>query len=278
MRFIYTDEAGTGANEPVTVVIGIIVNADTQWVPARDRIFEALETVPERLRENFIFHATEVWSAKYKADWSMEHRLAFLKRIMAIPRDAGLAIAYGLFYRDGLVSSDANLTTLKMNREQYQHAYAFGMCMASADDYINTYAGSNEVSAIVAEDIPEMRMNLKDATTRLRTGSVSIRNSLITQQVLGQPTVSKILTLQMQIRRVIDDIHFAPKESAVILWLADAVAYGLRRYYANLPLGMDFARAIIGPELEPATRTKHCACGFMCSEKLEAVPFSSLST
>ncbi len=57
--------------------------------------------------------------------------------------------------------------------------------MASADDYINTYGEPNEVAAIVAEDIPEMRANLRDATTRLRLGAVSIRNSLITQQVLG---------------------------------------------------------------------------------------------
>lgn len=278
MRFIYTDEAGIAANEPVTVVVGLIVNADTQWRPTVDRVFQALEAVPERLRDGFIFHATEVWSAKYKADWSMEDRFAFLKKMMGIPRDSGLAIAYGLFYRDGSVTSEANLTTLKMTREQYQHAYAFGMCMASADDYISTFAAPNEVAAIVAEDIPEMRRNLKDATTRLRTGTVSIHNSLITQQVVGQQPASKLLTLQMRIRRVVDDIHFAPKESAVILWLADAVAYGLRRYHANQSLGIDFAKAIVGPEFQPVARTKHCACGYMCNERPQAFPFGELST
>lgn len=274
MRFIYTDEAGIGANEPVTVVIGLIVNADTQWVPTVGKIFEVLETVPERLREGFVFHATEVWSAKYKADWSMEDRFAFLKRMMSIPRESGLPLAYGLFYRDGTINPDVNLTELKMTREQYQHVHAFEACMASADEYINTFAAPNEVAAIVAEDIPEMRTRLKEATARLRTGGLTV-NALVTNQVQGR-TVSSQRKVAMQIRRVVDDIHFAPKDSALILWLADAVAYGLRRHYANLPLGVDFAKAIIGPGLDPVVREKDCACGYMCSETPPAFPFVGL--
>lgn len=46
VRFIYTDEAGTSANEPVTVVVALVVDADTQWMPAFQRISALLERVP----------------------------------------------------------------------------------------------------------------------------------------------------------------------------------------------------------------------------------------
>lgn len=266
MRLIYTDEAGTGANEPVTVVVGLIVNVDSQWVPTVGRIFDALKMVPEKLRGGFIFHATEVWSAKYKADWSMEERFAFLKRIMEIPRESGLAIAQGRFYRDGTINPDANLPALNMRPEQYQHMHAFEACMASADDYITTFAASNELAAIVAEDIPEMRRILREATTQLRTGRLVIKSALVTNLLRGKLLSTQQRPVAMQIRRVIDDIHFAPKDSAMILWLADAVAYGLRRYYAEQPFGIDFARAIIGPDAGPAVRDRDCGSGYMCNE------------
>jgi hypothetical protein len=80
----------------------------------------------------------------------------------------------------------------------------------------------------------------------------------------------------MQIRRVVDDIHFAPKDSALILWLADAVAYGLRRRYAKQSFGIDFAQAVIGPGLDPIVRVKDCAAGYMCPEVPPARPFAGL--
>jgi hypothetical protein len=276
MRFIYTDEAGIAANEPVTVVVGLIVNADTQWVPTVGRIFEVLKSVPEKFRQDFIFHATSVWADhKYRPDWSMNGRVEFLKRMMSIPRESGLPIAYGLFYRDGTLNPDVNLTELKMTREQYQHVHAFEACMASADEYVNTFAAQNEVAAIVAEDIPEMRQRLKEATTQLRTGGLTV-NARVTNQVQGT-TVSSQRKVAMKIRRVIDDIHFAPKDSALILWLADAVAFGLRRHYAEQYLGVEFAKAIIGPGFDPIVREKDCACGYMCAERPPAASFSALS-
>jgi hypothetical protein len=276
MRFIYTDEAGIAANEPVTVVVGIIVNADTQWVPTVGRIFEVLKMVPEKFRDEFVFHATSIWADhKYRPNWSFEARLEFLKRMMSIPRESGLPITYGMFYRDGTINPDVNLTELKMTREQYQHVHAFEACMASADDYINTYAAVNEISVIVAEDIPEMRQRLREATIQLRTGGLTIKKALVTRQVQGKTVSTSARPAAMQIRRVVDDIHFSPKVSALILWVADAVAYGLRRYYATLPFGVDFAQAIMGPTFDPIAREKDCAAGYMCNDPPTENPFAT---
>jgi hypothetical protein len=104
VRFIYTDEAGTSASEPVTIVVALIVHADLQWAPAVARINAVLDTVPEKYRGDFVFHAKTVrGDQKYRPDWSKEARVTFLSEMMAVARASGVAIAYGLFYRDGAV-------------------------------------------------------------------------------------------------------------------------------------------------------------------------------
>jgi hypothetical protein len=90
----------------------------------------------------------------------MEERKQFLMRMMSVPRSCGIAIAYGVFYRDGDIDPKVNLAGL--TPAQYQHIRAFGSCIASADDYIRAFAAPGEVATIVAEDIPELRERLED--------------------------------------------------------------------------------------------------------------------
>lgn len=87
VRFVYLDEAGTSAKEPVTVVAGIIVHADTQWRPAEADVNRIVkDMVPERYKENFVFHATEIWgSRKFRDGWDRNDRTAFLKEMMSVP-------------------------------------------------------------------------------------------------------------------------------------------------------------------------------------------------
>ncbi len=82
MRFIYTDEAGTSIHEPVRVVASVIVNADTQLSfinSAINNLYE--EYIPKELKENFWFHATEVYSGGKNIDrdnWKFSSRLNFI--------------------------------------------------------------------------------------------------------------------------------------------------------------------------------------------------------
>jgi hypothetical protein len=68
VRFIYTDEAGTSAKEPVTVVIGLVVNPDTQLLPATSEVDKIFATVPPQCRKTFEFHATSIWGNKKYRD------------------------------------------------------------------------------------------------------------------------------------------------------------------------------------------------------------------
>lgn len=64
MRFIYMDEAGTSEQEPVTIVVGLIVDADNQLASAETAMKDVLGSVPRKFQKDFVFHAADVWSNK----------------------------------------------------------------------------------------------------------------------------------------------------------------------------------------------------------------------
>jgi hypothetical protein len=65
VRLVYMDEAGISkaAEEPFTVVAGVVVHADHQLncvESALERIL--IRHIPERVRDGFVFHATELFN------------------------------------------------------------------------------------------------------------------------------------------------------------------------------------------------------------------------
>jgi hypothetical protein len=213
LRFIYLDEAGTSANEPVSVVVGIIVNADTQWGPASNALNEVIETVPDKYRENFISHATAIWgSQKYRDVWSYEDRLKFLNTIMSIPRRLRIPIAFGLVRRDSFVP-EPKPGQKPITREQFHHVLAFINTVARADNYIRDYGAPDEVATLVAEDVPEMRMLLRASMGFLKG---DYRFSIEHIQATKDELASGILRQKRDVfsRRIVDTVHFCEKGSA----------------------------------------------------------------
>jgi hypothetical protein len=177
VRYIYIDEAGTSANEPVTIVLGIIVDADAHWKIGEGRLAQLIETVPESLRPNFVSHATAIWgSPKYRECWTREDRLKFLHAMMGIPRSIGLPIAFGMVRRSLPVRTDIG----NLSPAQIHHVWAFLYCVARADQYLRDYGQSNEVATVVAENVPEMQRFLKGIPKHLAENPVSFSPHMLT--------------------------------------------------------------------------------------------------
>jgi hypothetical protein len=64
MRYVYIDEAGISDNEPVAVVVGIIVNADRHYLRTEAALRFVLGKVPTGLGPNFISHAKSIWGIR----------------------------------------------------------------------------------------------------------------------------------------------------------------------------------------------------------------------
>jgi hypothetical protein len=93
---VFVDEAGTSANEPATLAVGVIVPEDCrEWMEAA--LAEALGKVPDGVGSRpYEFHATEVVNTAYGDKWPVRDRLAFLEEIMTIPLRGGGAVVLGL--------------------------------------------------------------------------------------------------------------------------------------------------------------------------------------
>jgi hypothetical protein len=234
VRYIYLDEAGRTKEEPLTVVAGIIVHADTQYELAEERLAQLLQTVPPSIRPGFVAHAKSIWgNRKIRDAWSYEDRVRFLTRLVSIPRELGIPICMG----GALRKNPGDISR--------HHAVAFGACVAHADRFIRQFGGEREVATVVAENIPEMQTELRNVAKRLRERPMQMEKG----RMLGQADSEG--RYEYKITRVKDTIHFVSKEDGPFLQIADGCAWAFTRFFANKKLGGELVRAMCGPDVAP---------------------------
>lgn len=245
MRLIFMDEAGTSALEPVTVVVGIIVHADEHIMSAEAAVAEAIGSVPKQFSEDFVFHATQVYGDNNYKDggWSLTDRLILLKTMMSIPQKLRMGLAISAVWR-GAVDSSNN--TLGLTASQVDHLQAFSYCIGIADRNIRRHADAREVASIVSEDVPEMRKFLKQIPSMLRYNPFYFTQDMMRKTISDEEVGYFTQSGDLSVTRIRRSIHFVEKSDDPLVQVADACAYGLRRFFSNQKFGQDFAEAIVG--------------------------------
>lgn len=246
MRYIYVDEAGTSEEEPVTIVVGLVVHPDYQLMQAEAAIQEALHAVPQQFREGFCFHATEVWgSPKYKDVWAQTDRMNLMHAMMFLPRRLGIPIALGMARRN---SPQRFLERSTFAKFQEDHLIAFQLCLSQADRYIRLYGEISEVATVVAEDHPEMRRFLKVVPKALRDRSVILERGMFRKTEEDKNNGYVAQSGEIRATRIRNGVHFVEKDEDPLTQIADACAFGFRRYFAEQSFGDAFVRSILGYE------------------------------
>jgi hypothetical protein len=250
VRYIILDEAGTAANEPVRVVVGIIVHADEQCLPAEEAVRSILGLIPPHLRERLpVFHAKTIWGdEKLREHWSFKDRKFLLQAMMSIPRILGLALAIGA------CRSDTDMPPEVLNRitsTQAQHAIAFQECIARADSWIDKYAEANEVATVIAEDVPQSKKLLRHVAKWLQDVGYGIpRKDVRLEYPVSKPLINIDEFRKRKVCRIRLPIHFVDKSDEPLLQIADACAFGFRRFLARQKFGDEFVHTIIGEHQE----------------------------
>jgi hypothetical protein len=243
LRFIHVDEAGTSEREPVSVVVGIIVDADKQLLLAERAVEELLLSVPAEFRDGFVFHAKTLWgSERYRKRWAFADRYGLLRRMMALPRRLQLPISIGIVRRtSGRAGIKKSITTA-----QYHRFQAFSYCMAAADKYIRDHPGLSEVATVIAEDAPGMQKFLKAAVRLWRDNPTILppKHVIPTEHEETQGFVEQ--ESDYRVSRIRSTILFVTKGEDPLTQFADACAFGFRRFFAEEEFGEKFAEAILG--------------------------------
>jgi hypothetical protein len=248
VRFIFVDEAGTSADEPITVVVGVIANADGHVMSAEHLALEALGAIPASIRDTFPFSAKQIMSdARFQQmGWSLTDRLDLLQAMMSIPRRIGMSLCIALQWRGA--TDFVELFGDRLSQAQWDHYIAFKTCLAVADRNIRNRAGPREIATVVAEDIPEMRQFLKNIPRELREKPITLTKDLVRETVADKEAGYLVQKGDMRVTRIRNSVHFVGKAEDPLVQVADACAYGIRRYFCEQQHGLEFAKAVVGPE------------------------------
>jgi Protein of unknown function (DUF3800) len=234
MRNIYTDEAGTAANEAVSVVLALIVNPDTQWFPVVAALAILYQRyVPDQYRTGFAFHARKLSGQNKYPGWDYEDRKSLMRAVMTLPSKFNIPIALGATRRGR--NDWSKWPEKKMNSAQVDHFWAFTLCMGTCNRFLGEEC-SDELGQVIAEDIPEMRRYLRKSVNLLRS------RPLVLDRDARGPDDPPTHTFRGD--RMIDEVHFLDRSNAPFLQIADACAFGLRRYITGHDKE-DFVKAVL---------------------------------
>lgn len=226
MRFIYLDEAGTSRPEPVSVVAGPIVNADTQYVALERAITQALTKVPERHRaRGFVPHAKSIFHGEgdLRDGWDRASRRALVRELVGIAPSLGVPVAVGMCRRALAVEASH-----AAQPHDVHHMLAFGLCVGHADRQIVIEGKPNEVAAAVVENAPRQQSLAQTFAKMKADGIVFVMQHGGDGSALGEAE-----TVRFTVERIRDAPHFVPKTSSPLLWLADATAFAVARYLSG---------------------------------------------
>lgn len=252
MRLVIVDEAGTSADEPVQIVVGVIINPDWHIPVAEYSIHEVNNGLPKEFRKpGTVFHAKSLWNDReHKPIWSLSARVRHMKRMMSLPRRLGAALAVSVAIKDR--ASPVELAALAQHNatiplQDWLHIRGFGACISAADAYIRDNGGLSEIGLVIAERVGHLQPKLEKLPMALRLPS-----ALVLSPGMADPTGderARGFTDQNelhQVTRLRSAVQFVDKLDEPLLQLADACAFGLRRFFEGAEFGDDFAAAIFG--------------------------------
>ena len=238
VRFAYIDEAGISdkRHEPVLVVAGVLVHADTQWKTLEACLAKiANDDHPKRLPPGFVLHATELFSGGKvlpRESWPKEIRWQILDKLARVPASHDLPIAYGLINKSNFPAFKLDHEPTKEELAVGSHAIAFTACCIAVERIMKTHF-PDEVVVLVAEDNHQMRRVIKDMHAMYRDREKMKEYGF--GDVDGLP-----------FNHIVDTVHFAGKTESSLLQIADTCAFAIKRKLMKCPEANRFFDPIRG--------------------------------
>lgn len=230
MRLVYLDEGGTSSHEPFTVVAGVMIDADRQMVAIEDHLLTLKRKhIPESDQDGFVFHATNIFSGtKYFRDreaWTKDRRFAILDDLVAIPNKFEIPITLGFVEKARFPFEPLTRTVTQAELNVGAHAIAFAAATMHVEQAMRE-VWPDEVAMLIAEDVDNARVAIKEAHQMYRSPEHLARN--------------QIELSHFPLQKIRDTVHFAKKAECAHLQIADTCAFALRGHLCDHPLNPRF--------------------------------------
>ncbi|PYK26210.1 MAG: hypothetical protein DME59_08270 [Verrucomicrobia bacterium] len=237
VRFVYADESGISANETILVVAGVIIHADSKWIPTEQRIRALIDKyVPEVDRpRDFVFRASDLFHGtrafKDRQKYPLERRLQALRDILSIPSQIRLPVVFGWTRKDRTFGESK-----KQRRAEvaFEHAHALSLCVIGAERFMRGWAAPFELATLTVEDNTETKATVKVMHDAFR----GVGHPGLLKWAKQYPQDVEGTADFLPLRKIVDGVHFVGKSGAFLLQLADACAWIIRCYLEEKP-GME---------------------------------------
>lgn len=233
VRFVYMDETGTNKTDTHTVVVGLVVHADSQLIPIETAVDEVIsDYIPEGDREDFFARGSDIYGGngyfKGKSDEGQEY--PFGRRLQMLCDLASLVSEYGLTVLQGHIAmtplrDDADYQELSpMDAATARVMLAHSGCVLSVEAIMRAWY-PDEVAQLVVEDSGEMHRHIKNMNVLMRSSRA--------KEFLGLAEEASFDLLPL--RKIVNNVHFSGKRDSRALQLADVCAYLVRGNYMSSP-------------------------------------------
>jgi hypothetical protein len=221
------DEAGIGrpADEPITVVAGVVLHADRQWKALEQYLRDMADefSAPVR-RRGFVFHAKEIFHGNGRFPREEypdpEVRWRILDELVQIPRKFDMPVVLGAIQRNKVRNPPgADAAT----RAVLSHTMAYATCASVIERYMREGAAENEVASLVVENNQQARQAIYEVHNLLRDPH---RIEEIAEMVGN-------LNDLWPFQRIVEAPLFAEKTDSSPLQVADACAFVIARHLKN---------------------------------------------
>jgi hypothetical protein len=223
------------------------INADS-GIRRRSQTFRDLV-----LRPNFVLHAKKIFASGWATMpellglpelWGLNERIAFLQAVMALPRQLNMPISLGIQRRGAIPPRQSS----NLSAAHQDHVWAFLFCISQADKYMRYETNAGEVATAIAEDVDSVKNSIRAMVRHIKQNPTVLPRSVIrptrAERELGIIEQSG----ELSVTRIVDSVHFASKQDGPLLQIADACAFGFRRFFAKQECGIEFVRAIFGAD------------------------------
>lgn len=239
MRLVYLDESGISVKEPFTVVAGVVIDADKQWKLVAEYLNSLLlKYVPAEHQSGFVFHAKELFHGSKVFDperYPPERRREVLRKLVEIPSKFRLPTVYGYSDKIPLQNWHTMYPKQPYKMRAIHHAVTYSFCVIAVEAYMRQHARPEEIATLVAENNDNARSAVKEMHHILRGRNL---------YELNTDYLYEIGKRYLPVSKIVDCVHFAAKDEAVLLQLADACAFTYRLYLEKKPNASDLFCAL----------------------------------
>lgn len=229
VRIGFLDEAGRSQHEPIMVVAGVLVHGDRTYRAITEHLRAiARRHIPEPDRENFLFHAKDIFQgARYFKDkevWPRERRFPILRELAGTPAKFSLPVVFGHAAKKQFTPAvERVITALKPAKKHHGlikdasiHGTVFAMAEIMIERQMHKFP-RDEICILIAENTDRIKKAVKNGHAMLQS-TKKMGDYLASFKVDGTP-----------ITKIVDTPHFAEKAESPPLQVADVCAYLILR-------------------------------------------------